>query len=141
MSLATYMMWKIALADPDEDKYYESGDIAGDITAQYMGKEYEGQEKEGYTFYKLYFPVINTGTENYDDVEVQPVHYEDFNVYYSENEFRFVDTKIVPPSQSGVVEIVIQAKDELDSIQTIYYTSFNDSHADINRHEEVIQLR
>lgn len=115
--------------------YRRAVELTGEIYAEKIGPEYQGNKKAGYEFYRIKAGIRNIGTEmlypqadlilslegeEYDDVLYYYEDYEEKSAFVRDNE------PVIPAGQTGVSELIVQVRDGVSEIRAVYYEDYAD---------------
>ncbi len=110
-------------------------ELTGEIYAEKIGPEYQGNKKAGYEFYRIKAGIRNIGTEiiypesdlfmsvegeEYDDVLYYYEDFEEKSAFVSGNE------PVIPAGQEGVGEMIVQVREGVSEIRAVYYKDYAD---------------
>ena len=110
-------------------------ELTGEIYAEKIGTEYQGNKKAGYEFYRIKAGIRNIGTEIiYPEMDlfmsVEGEEYDDVLYYYEDYEEKsgFVsgNEAVIPAGQTGIGEMIVQVRDGVSEIQAVYYEDYTE---------------
>lgn len=110
-------------------------ELTGEIYAEKIGTEYQGNKKAGYEFYRIKAGIRNIGTEIiYPETDlfmsVEGEEYDDVLYYYEDYEEKsgFVsgNEAVIPAGQTGIGEMIVQVREGVSEIRVVYYEDYAD---------------
>lgn len=110
-------------------------ELTGEIYAEKIGTEYQGNKKAGYEFYRIKAGIRNIGTEIiYPEMDlfmsVEGEEYDDVLYYYEDYEEKsgFVsgNEAVIPAGQTGIGEMIVQVREGVSEIRVVYYEDYAD---------------
>ena len=110
-------------------------ELTGEIYAEKIGTEYQGNKKAGYEFYRIKAGIRNIGTEIiYPEtdlfISVEGEEYDDVLYYYEDYEEKsgFVsgNEAVIPAGQTGIGEMIVQVREGVSEIRVVYYEDYAD---------------
>lgn len=117
-----------------------------------IGREYEGNAKAGYSFYRVHVPVISVGTAElspeYDlYMEAEGEEYDDVESYYDydsdseqENMFTYTNVELLPAGQKGELTEVLLIQDGVEAISLTVYATSDEYYNEENGQETLVKV-
>lgn len=143
LCLAVLLVWFVNTVVWDAiDETYNSGNedigavgkVSGEAEIRLLGTTYEGNAKNGYSYYLISVPVTNVGDdifeEEYDlSIRLEAESYNDIEEYYDDFEYDALLSaceNVIPVGLSGMASRVYLIRDGVEQVTLSFYSRSED---------------
>ena len=118
-------------------KHVDSYEPLDGAYAAYIGDKYAGVAEDGYGYVRVYFPLLNNGTEEVEDLNINLEDGDDYEVYSNvyhaydttDGDFVYDVEDTVFPGQMGYVSEVYKVKNTVNQLRFTVYKTYEDYRA------------